>query len=57
MLILTRNVNEKIVIGDNVVITVIEVRGDSVRLGIDAPRSVPVDRSEVREQKLANAEH
>jgi len=47
MLVLSRKKNESIVIGDNVVITVIEVRGDKVRLGIQAPREVPIHRSEV----------
>jgi len=56
MLVLTRRVNEKILIGDNVVVTVLEVRGDQVRLGIDAPRDVKVFREEVvlREQPKAD---
>ena len=49
MLVLSRKKNEGIMIGDDVVITVIEVRGDKVRLGIDAPRAVPVHRSEIYE--------
>lgn len=47
MLILTRKVNEKLVIGDGVVVSIIEVRGDQVKIGIDAPRSVKVFRQEV----------
>ncbi|MEJ5944081.1 carbon storage regulator CsrA [Pseudokineococcus basanitobsidens] len=47
MLVLTRRAGESIVIGDDVVVTVVEVRGDVVRLGIDAPRSVQVHREEV----------
>jgi carbon storage regulator len=47
MLILSRKVNEKIMIGDDISISVIEVRGDQVRLGVDAPRSVKVFRQEV----------
>jgi len=47
MLVLSRKKNERIVIGDNVVITVVEVRGDRVRLGIEAPQEVPIHRSEV----------
>jgi carbon storage regulator len=47
MLVLTRRVNERIVIGDDVTVTVLEVRGDQVRLGIDAPRDVKVFREEV----------
>ncbi len=49
MLILSRRVNEKIVIGDDIVVSVIEVRGDQVKLGIEAPRSVKVFREEVFE--------
>ena len=47
MLILSRRVNEKIVIGDDIVVSVVEVRGDQVKLGIDAPRNVKVFRQEV----------
>ena len=47
MLVLSRKLGEKIVIGDNIVITVVEVRGDKVRLGIEAPSEVPVHRQEV----------
>jgi carbon storage regulator len=47
MLVLSRKKNESIVINDEIVITVVEVRGDKVRLGIQAPREVPVHRSEV----------
>jgi carbon storage regulator len=47
VLVLTRRANQSIVIGDNIVVTVLEVRGDQVRLGIDAPRSVTVHREEV----------
>ena len=49
MLVLSRKRDERIVIGDNIVITVVEVRGDKVRLGIDAPAEVPVHRQEVVE--------
>ena len=49
MLVLSRKRNESIVINDNIVITVVEVRGDKVRLGIQAPREVPIHRSEVHE--------
>ncbi len=47
MLVLTRNANQSIVIGHDIVITVLEVRGDQVRLGITAPRDVDVHREEV----------
>lgn len=47
MLVLTRGVNESIMIGRDVVVTVLEVRGDHVRIGIEAPRDVQVHREEV----------
>ncbi len=47
MLVLSRKKNESIVIRDDIVVTVVEVRGDKVRLGIDAPKDVPVHRREV----------
>ena len=47
MLVLSRKTSESIVICDNIVVTVVEIRGDKVRLGIDAPRSVSVHRREV----------
>lgn len=50
MLVLSRKVNEVIEIGDNVRVMVIEIRGDKVRLGIEAPRHVSVQRAEVAEQ-------
>lgn len=49
MLVLSRKLDEVIRIGDDIRIVVIEVRGDKVRLGIDAPRSTPVHREEVYE--------
>ena len=48
MLVLSRLRDESIVIGDNIRITIVDIRGDKVRLGIDAPVEVPVDREEVR---------
>lgn len=50
MLVLSRRVGESVVIGDNVTITVLEVRGDVVRVGIDAPRSVAVNRAELLQE-------
>jgi carbon storage regulator len=47
MLILSRKVNEKVIIGDDITVSVIEVRGDQVRIGIDAPKKVKVFRQEV----------
>lgn len=49
MLVLSRKKDEKIVIGDKITIMVIEIRGDKVRLGIDAPKDVSVHRQEVYE--------
>ena len=55
MLVLTRRANQSIMIGADVVVTVLEVRGDQVRIGIDAPRSISVHREEVfREIQAAN---
>ena len=51
MLTLSRKKRESIVIGDSIVVTVIEIRGDKVRLGVEAPKEVEVDRSEVRAAK------
>jgi carbon storage regulator len=47
MLILSRKVNEKIMIGEDISVSIIEVRGDQVRLGVDAPKTVKVFRQEV----------
>jgi carbon storage regulator len=49
MLVLSRKRDEQIVIGGNIVITVIDVRGDKVRLGIQAPQDIPVHRQEIYE--------
>ena len=49
MLVLSRQRNESIIIGDNIVITVVDIRGDKVRLGIQAPTEIPVHRQEVYE--------
>ena len=51
MLVLTRKYNEKIMIGQDITIVVVEICGDKVRLGIDAPKDVQVDRLEVRQSK------
>ena len=47
MLVLTRRRDESIVIGDDITVTVVEIRGDKVRLGIIAPKVVPVHRAEI----------
>ena len=49
MLVLSRKKNESIIVDDSIVITVVEIRGDKVRLGIEAPREVSIHRSEVRD--------
>jgi carbon storage regulator len=56
MLVLSRKTNEAIVINDNIRITVIGIRGDRVRLGIEAPRDVAVDRAELHERKTRYVE-
>jgi carbon storage regulator len=50
MLVLTRRANQSIMIGNDVVVTVLEIRGDQVRIGIEAPRSIAVHREEVFEE-------
>ena len=59
MLVLSRQRDESIVIGDKVVVTIVDIRGDKVRLGIEAPEEIPVHRQEVyeaiqRENQRAN---
>ena len=49
MLVLSRYKDQSIFIGDDIVVTVVDVRGDRVRLGIDAPPNVPVHRREIYE--------
>ena len=49
MLILSRQRDEQIIIDDNIVVTIVDIRGDKVRLGIDAPTEIPVHRREVYE--------
>lgn len=56
MLVLSRKVGESVVISDDIVVTITAIRGDSVRLGIKAPRHVPVDREEVHERKTQFAD-
>ena len=51
MLVLTRKLNQEIVIGDNIRITVVAVGNDQVKLGITAPRSIPVHRSEIYRER------
>ena len=62
MLVLSRKKNESIVINDDITIVVVEIRGDKVRLGVEAPKEVPVHRREVydaikrSEQQASNGE-
>jgi len=49
MLVLSRQKDESIMVGDDVEITIVDVRGDKVRLGITAPKDIPVHRREVYE--------
>jgi len=51
MLVLSRRVGEEIVIGDNIRVVLVGTRGNAVRLGVIAPRSVPVDRREIAERR------
>ncbi len=52
-LVLTRRVGEIICIGDNITVTVIEINGHQVRMAIEAPRDIAVDRQEIRDRKEA----
>ncbi|MFM2095825.1 MAG: hypothetical protein RIS70_2949 [Planctomycetota bacterium] len=49
MLVLSRHRDESIIIGDDIVVTIVDIRGDKVRLGINAPQDIPVHRQEVYE--------
>lgn len=51
MLVLSRKKEESIIINDNIVIKIVDVRGDKVRIGIEAPKNVTIDREEVYEKK------
>lgn len=55
MLILSRRSNETIRIGEDVSVTVLEIRGNQVRIGVSAPREVSVDREEIRARKEKEA--
>ncbi|MEI7440202.1 MAG: carbon storage regulator CsrA [bacterium] len=56
MLVLTRKIGEQIVIGDDIKIKIVEVKGKQVRVGIEAPRSVEVNREEIYQQKHGEKE-
>lgn len=50
MLILTRNVGESLIIGDDISVTVLGVKGNQVRIGVNAPREVPIHREEIHQR-------
>ena len=56
MLILTRRIGEKLIIGENVTVTVLGVKGRQIRIGIDAPRDVTVNREEIFQRILKERE-
>ena len=56
MLVLSRRIGEQIVIGDTVAVTIVEVKGTHVRLGVTAPKSVRVDRYEVHQRRAREEE-
>ena len=55
MLVLSRKRNQTIRIGDDIVITIVDIRGDKVRVGIEAPSNIPVHRSEIYDAIRAEA--
>ena len=56
MLVLSRKVNESLIIKGDIVVTIVELRGDKVRIGISAPKDITVDREEVHLAKLKDLE-
>ena len=57
MLVLSRQRDESIIIGENIVVTIVDIRGDKVRLGIEAPTEIPVHRREVFEAIQRENQH
>jgi len=55
MLVLSRKVDEQIIIGDNIRVTVVSIRGNQVRLGFEAPTSVPIFREELHHASVAHS--
>ena len=56
MLVLTRRAGEKLIIGENVTVTILGVKGKQIRIGIDAPRDITVNREEINERILKEKE-
>ena len=56
MLVLTRHSGEQLVIAEHIVVTVVAIEGNKVRIGVEAPQSVRVDRKEVHDRRLAESE-
>lgn len=56
LLVLSRRIGEKILVGDDVTITIVGITGGQVRISVEAPKSVCVDRAEIRERRIANGE-
>ncbi len=56
MLVVTRKIDESIIISDNIEVTVLEVTGDRVKLGISAPRDIKIIRNELRDAQKLNEE-
>ncbi len=50
MLVLSRQIGEQIYIGDDVIVTLIDIRGDKARIGVEAPKDIPVHRREIAER-------
>jgi carbon storage regulator len=57
MLCLTRKAGQSIVIGDGITVRVLQVNGAIVRIGVEAPKGMPIDREEVRQRKAQEASH
>jgi carbon storage regulator len=57
MLVLNRKIGERIIIGDDIVVTVVKVQGKQVRIGIEAPASVSIRRQELLAQDMCDASH
>lgn len=55
MLVLSRKVNESIVVNNDITLTIVEIQGNKVRIGIDAPKDIPVHRQEVQAAIQADA--